>query len=736
MPFPVPPIAHSTYRQLRDEAMSRIPVHTPEWKSQHDSDPGVTLVQLFAYLAEVVNYRCNLVPERNRAKFLQLLGLPLGAAQPARGLVAFANPRGALGLERVERETLVRAGRIEFRTQNALTVLPIEARLYTKSRLPEERRQEVQDLYLRLYPDLVQEGTTLDYYETEPFELPAAGVTLPAINFVEDTADAALWLALLARRTDSVSAVRDEIANKILTLGVLPAQDTTNLALPPAGFDDENAEDLVFQIPRLVGDGVRYERLEARPSANLLTHPGTVELQLPDAGRLTYVEDLDPLEPGVSHLPPSLADTDDAERLITWIRIRAPEVEAADQQSQLEARFSWVGINAAEVLQLSQVSAEKLPDGTGEPDQVAQLLHTPVLPDKVQIAVNGELWEAIDDLAAAGREAESAVPRLAESDSHQDDLPTKVYRLDAEAGLVQFGNGTFGTRPPRRATIVASYAYGGGRQGVLGIGGIDKGELPPGVQVTNPVPTWGGNEAESLADAEYRIPRFLRHRDRLVSAEDFRDITWQTPGVDLGRVEVLPLFHPSQGGVDTPGVVTLLLIPLYDPEHPETPEPDRLFLDAVCRHLDPRRLVTTELHLSGPDYQDLWVSVGVEVMSGVEQGPVLERVDVEIRRFLSPLAGGFGGAGWPLDKTVEAAEILATAARVAGISQVGEVLLADGDGNETSSIPISGLQLPRLLGISVTSGDAVPIADLLGEPPADDGDGLVRLPVPVVPEEC
>src|SRR5690606_16349760 len=108
-------------------------------------------------------------------------------------------------------------------------------------------------------------------------------------------------------------------------------------------------------------------------------------------------------------------------------------------------------------------------------------------------------------------------------------------------------------------------------------------------------------------DAEYRIPRWLRHRDRLVTEEDFREIVWSTPGVDLGRVEVLPLYHPSRRG-DAQGAVTILVIPLFDAQHPDNPEPDRLFLEAVCRHLEPRRLITTELYLSGPEYQDVIVS--------------------------------------------------------------------------------------------------------------------------------
>src|SRR5215467_9216528 len=49
-----------------------------------------------------------------------------------------------------------------------------------------------------------------------------------------------------------------------------------------------------------------------------------------------------------------------------------------------------------------------------------------------------------------------------------------------------------------------------------------------------------------------------------------------------------------------PGAVTVMAIPKSDPLQPDAPRPDRLFLDAICRYLDRRRLVTTEVFLRGP----------------------------------------------------------------------------------------------------------------------------------------
>lgn len=734
MPLPPPPVALLNYRQLVRDALERVPSHTREWTNLNDADPGVTIVQLFAFLTETLSYRADLIPERNRLKFLQMLGVPLRAAQAARGLVAYSNPRGLLAPTTLPRETEVTAGRVPFRTAGAVTVLPVEGRMYRKALLDQARRQEVATLYRRLYGDLADAGASLDFYETRPFDPPVTGVTTSALDLAADTADGALWLALLARRPEECEEARGVIANRVLTLAVLPALDENDRAIPARRAESARTAGLSFHLPRLVRSDVVYEALEARPSADLALQPGTVELRLPDAGRLAWrEEDLDPLEPGVGDLPPSLAETDDGAKLITWIRVRAPEGAA---------RLSGVWVNGAEVWQHAWVPAEVLPAGTGEPDQRAVLVNTPVLPDTLTLTVNGEPWQRVDDLFAAGPEIPPSVPRLASPRAYggagggAESASPRAYTLDPESGEIRFGNGFQGARPPRGATVVASYAFGGGRQGEVGIGAINGGPaLPAGIQVINPAPTWGGGDAESVADAEYRIPRWLRHRDRLVTEEDFREIAWATPGVDLGRVEVLPLFHPRRGTGTAEGTVTLLLVPLFDAAHPDSPEPDRLFLEAVCRHLEPRRLVTTELFLSGPEYRDLVVSAGVEVIPGQEQGVVLERVENEIRRFLSPLAGGFDGRGWPLDKSVEQGEVLAAVARVAGVARVTGLLLGNPAGGEIPRLSITGLQLPRLTAVSV-AGTPVPLAEVAGTVPPDAPPTPRRLPVPVVPEEC
>lgn len=757
MPLTEPVFDPRKYRDILNEAVRRIPVHNPEWNNFSDSDPGITLLQLFAFMAESIHYRANRIPERNRQKFLRLLRIGLRAPRPARGLVVFSNPKGALQAVTLNEDIELRAGKTPFRTGNGLDVLPVESALYYKSRLSGTARDEAEAVYKQLYASFETPEATLDFYETKTFEPPASGSLLESLDVSADAIDG-VWLALFARQGDDVEVARDAIAGKTLTLGVLPALDAAGCAVPPEGVRRSDTQpSLVFEVPN-VGPSptAAYRQLVPRTDQNPLLEPAVVELNLPDAAGLQNWTGLDPLEAGVGAFPPDLADDARAPRLITWLRIRVPEQTLA--AGQVSFRVSWIGINVAQVVQMARTPAELLPGGTGEPDQTAVLANTPVLVDTVRLTVNGEVWESIDDLNAAGPEIETRAPRLASPDAGSngpallcsgatttstavaqfspEPAPNKVFTIDRESGEIRFGDGAHGVRPPQFAVIQASYSYGGGVAGLVGINAISKGTLPSGVKVTNPVPTWGGDEGESVQEAEKRIPEHLRHRDRLVAGEDFHDITWGTPGVDLGRVESLPLFHPEQPKQLSLGVVTVMVIPAKDPRHPLAPVPDALFLRTVCEFLAPRRLITTELHVQGPVYVDVWVSIGIEVKPGRDQGPVREAVRAAVQDFLSPLTGGFEGKGWPLEKTVDPAEIAAAASRVPGVAKISGLLFGDEAGERATPLELGGLELPRLAGLLVVSGaEPVPIADLQGAA-ASTVTAVNMTPVPVIPATC
>lgn len=753
MPLTDPQIDPRTYKDILSEATARIRVHNPEWTNHNNSDPGITLLQLFAFMSESITYRTNLIPRRNREKYLRLLGIGMRAPASAEGFVGLAFSGPVAVAQTLPPDLPLSAGEIPFRTATGLEVLPVEARVYYKRPLDAAETAAVDDLYSQLYASQLEEGDTAAYYETRIFEPPVPGAAGAGIELGQDTVDASLWIGLFAPRGRDPATIREAIGGRTLSLGVAPVLGEDGKVLFPRGTGEvETQPSLIFETPAVTTAlEASYARLTPRSDNDPLARPRIVELPLPPAAELGYWDDLDPLEAGVGDFPPSLEDRQEAPQLVTWLRLRSPEADSAIDGTegaadpvysrQVRAQIAWVGVNAARVVQRAEVLSERLPRGTGEPDQAARLANTPVLTGTVRISVDGTPWSRIDDLFAAGPEVPPQAPRF--DGTPEDPADANVFTVDRESGEIRFGDGIHGRRPARGAAIQASYSFGGGIAGNVGIAEIKKG-APAGLSVSNPLPTWAGSEGETLEEAERRIPKFLAHRERLVTSDDFSEITRATPGVDIGRVEVLPLFHPDLPGQASDGVVTLMVIPASDPVEPNAPTPDRLFLEAICRHVEPRRLITTELHVRGPDYVPVWVSVAIDVVPGQPEATVRDAVRAALLTFLSPLTGGFDGAGWPIDRAdtaprgqpVEVAELLVTAARVPGVASLRTLRLGDQAGEVVDRLDLSGLQLPKVKAIAVTSGEAPSIEALQGRTPARPGGGVRTRPLPVIPEEC
>src|SRR5918999_5486409 len=73
MPITLPNLDARRYADLVEEARSLIPTYAPEWTDHNEVDPGITLIEFFAYLSEMLLYRLNRVTDLNRYAFLKLL---------------------------------------------------------------------------------------------------------------------------------------------------------------------------------------------------------------------------------------------------------------------------------------------------------------------------------------------------------------------------------------------------------------------------------------------------------------------------------------------------------------------------------------------------------------------------------------------------------------------------------------------------------------------------------------
>ena len=89
MSLPAPNLDDRRFQDLVDDAKRLIQRRIPEWTDHNVSDPGVTLIELFAWMTDQVVYRLNRVPDRHYVKFLELIGVTLYPATAARTQVTF-----------------------------------------------------------------------------------------------------------------------------------------------------------------------------------------------------------------------------------------------------------------------------------------------------------------------------------------------------------------------------------------------------------------------------------------------------------------------------------------------------------------------------------------------------------------------------------------------------------------------------------------------------------------------
>ncbi|PWS37598.1 putative baseplate assembly protein [Falsiroseomonas bella] len=750
-----PRLDDRSWQDLRDELVRRIPVHAPEWTDHSPTDPGVTLIELFAFLGDNLLYRLNRAPEAAKLAFLKLLNLPPRPAIPARVQLRLMLPKGGIDAETPDfSPTAPRlecaAGPVSFEADEEITVLPLEVAGFVKARhdeaVPAEGTEAVTQL---LESHLGSAPGTLSAYQTVPMPAVQGGV-LPAPTSSAGTLDGRLWLCLLAPEdalaalaprtpAEALAVLRERISGRILNLGVrtddalcgpadvLRCPDPGTAATPwPVRAEISTGR---FHGASKRVDRAAFERLSiVDDRTEGLTRSGTLRLRLPDMrGGVPVLGDwtedsFDPPDPdllGVGPLPPRLDDPKQAARVLAWVSLR--RIEAAHPP----IRLRLVEGNGLSATQAVTAAPELLGHGDGRPAQMVRLSKAPMLQDSELVQVRGTLgwekWTRVDDLALGG----------------PDD---PVYLLDPVEGTITFGDGLHGRMPlPGEAIRCLGYRAGGGARGnvpAMAVSRVKNARV--GLRCENSLPAEGGQDAETIPEATARIPRTLRTHDRAVAAEDFVEIALETPGRKVGRAHVLPRHKPQQRADGVPGTVTVVVLPAHDPVTPDTPTPDREMLRRVCAHLEPRRLVTTELYVTPPEYVPVDLSVAVEAEPGTG-GETLKRwVELALRQHFAPLPPyGPDGAGWPFGRAVRDRDAEAAALRVQGVRLVNEVLLegeaigADGENTPvTGSVPMLAWQLPVIRSVRVAIGEK---AEEIAPEPTPPVDGM---PVPVEVEKC
>jgi predicted phage baseplate assembly protein len=626
----LPVIDNRRFDDLVAEARTRIPRYTPEWTDFNPGDAGFAVVELFAWMTELLTYRLAQVPELNYLKFLELIGIELDPARPAQAVLVFpVQTSFAQASVMVPQRTQVSAAPsddgspIVFETTRPLTAL--------KAALE----------FIQAYDGYAHKDVTVDNAEIGAGFRPLGSLARPG---------SALLLGFSA---DLPIPPGSEIS-----LAFWPAVDRGTPPPTPCG----GGASAVYAPATIVWEywsGLAWQKLKVLKDETLaLTRFGFVLLKAPAKGQLTADK------VGVA-----------IDKARFWLRARVTQSGYETPPALLAVRA-----NAASAIAAQTALDEVLGGSDGTPGQIFTLASAPVVAGSLVLQVDeGEgfvAWTEVEDFFGSKPNDTHYVlnrttGQVRFGDGHNARIP--VANLDR----------------PQTNIVARRYESGGGARSnvdaatittlMTGIAGIDVGK------VTNPFPADGGTDEETLKAAKIRAPEALKSHDRAVTAEDFELLARQAGPV--ARAKALPLSHPDFPGIDVPGVVTVIVVPNVASPRP-TPSPG--LLRTVCAYLDQRRVITTELYVAGPTYVPVEINIEVVAEAGADVAEVQQTAETAIGTFLDPLKGGADRLGWPFGGTIYFSDIYRQAT-VPGVLRVASLIItADGiDYPPCTDVPIS-----------------------------------------------
>jgi predicted phage baseplate assembly protein len=316
------------------------------------------------------------------------------------------------------------------------------------------------------------------------------------------------------------------------------------------------------------------------------------------------------------------------------------------------------------------------------------------------------------------------------SDSGRND---KVYTLDHSTGIITFGDGVHGKIPRWLSSDqsnleisdtpnvqVTQYRWGGGSAGNAGSNSITSliDTLPFVGSVTNILPSEGGADEESVADAELRAPDAIRTQSRAVTPDDFVALAKLTPGARIKRATAIPLQRPQtqvtrapDGSVImpplAPGVVTVIVV--TDGPDPKMPIATDQTRAAVAAYLDQFRLVTCELYVTKPVYRRVEVHATVTAVPGAASGAVETAVKNTLLAFYNPLTGGQQGAGWDFGGTIYVSDAYQQILGVDNVDRIEGAIQIYIDGQpqaQDKDIPLQPFELVYSMDHTVTASQS------------------------------
>jgi predicted phage baseplate assembly protein len=632
MALPAPRLDDRRFQQFVDEAKRYLKQRCPEWTDHNVSDPGVTLIETFAFMTEQLCYRLNRVPDRLYVKFLELLGLHMLPPTPAEAPITFwlSTPaRAPLVIRAGTKVSTTRTESEESIVFSTLADLPIGPTAI----------------------GAIRRTTGRDVASTDQTPAFDAGQEFAAFDEPPHLHDA-LLIGLTEPAPDS--AVRIDFLGDSAGVGVNPLH-------PPLIWE-------AWAGDRWTGCDVTTDETGG------LNRSGRIVIHVPGGHETSLIED----------------------QRAAWVRVRVVEPlpgQPAYSSSPVVRSLAAATVGAtAKALHGEIVEFEELGESEGVPGQRFRLGRAPVLggahPAVLEVAVDDgwQEWARVENFAGSSPEDRHFVL----------DAVGGEVEFGPAVRLPDRSLGQYGAVPPRGALVrMRRYYCGGGLRGNVARLAVNtlKASIPFVAGVVNLHPSAGGVDGETLDEAKARGPIMLRTRSRAVTAEDYEAIAMEA-APEVARIHCFTAGEDDvpNGAVKVLAVPAaahkngqLLFADLV---------PSEGTLERIARRLEDVRLVGTRVQVEPPRYRGITVVARLIARTRLDPDEIRARSLDALYGYLNPLTGGEGGAGWEFGRRVSHGEIFALLQSVQGVDVVEDVRLYGANpvtgerGREVTRLPV------------------------------------------------
>jgi predicted phage baseplate assembly protein len=603
------------FQDLVDDAKRLVQARADGWTDHNVSDPGVTLIEAFAWMTDQLLYRLNRVPDRNYVKFLELIGVRLYPPAAAQAPVTF-------WLSAPQAATVTIPAGTEVATVRTGEQLP------TVFSTTEDR--PIVTCSVSKVGSMIDGKSLRDHSDALSMKngiFPFSSPPKPGEVLLVGLSDAVPACVVNLRLTARIEGV-----------GVNPDD-------PPLAWEAWTGEDWAPC------------ELE-RDSTGGINRDGDVVLHVPRGHVASTIEKVK-----AGWLRARITDPREGQPAYS----ASPEIRGLSGYT--------IGGTAA-AMNAELIRNEVLGTVEGVPGARFRLKRAPVVAAEKPLVVevsDGDDWQEWSQRPNFAASSESDRHFVLDAASGEIQFGPAVRMAD---GVLR---GYGAVPPRGAVVRIPLYRSGGGSGGNVATGSLAvlKASIPYVARIQNRRPAQGGVDGEDLEMAKVRGPILLRTRDRAVTTEDFEHIAREvapevarvkalasSDGADAGTVRVLVVPAVPAGG----GRLTFdQLVPADDT------------LERIARRLDESRLVGTRVVVEPPAYRGVTIEAKVRAHRRTDPIRVQEAALDALFSYFHPTIGGPDGAGWPFGRPILAGEVHTALQKVRGTEIVEEVRLYGAD---------------------------------------------------------